>query len=118
MQPTPLRLCWFYVKWHSFRLAETVGLSTAFSDYEGFRWCILRPERSDRSTCIEEVDDARRKEFVVKFRSEGERVAYWNLVKRRLCALHHCEAPPVRTLETMSRCDFPSVTGDMYDNYR
>lgn len=58
------------------------------------------------------------REFVVKFRTDSERVAYWNLVKRRLCARFQCEAPPVRVTDTLSRCDFPCVTGDMYDHYR
>lgn len=55
---------------------------------------------------------------MVKFRTDSERVAYWNLVKRRLCARFQCEAPPVRVTDTLSRCDFPCVTGDMYDHYR
>jgi len=119
MQPTPLRLCWYYVKWHSWRPVEAgLGAHAGLDEYEAYRWKVLRPERSDRSTCIEELDDALRKEFVLKFRTDSERVAYFNLVKRRLCALHRCEAPAVRALETMSRCDFASITGDMYDLFR
>jgi hypothetical protein len=130
MQPTPLQLCWYYVKWHSWHpvpvppggsTGSGAGAASAAGvddNYEAFRWKVLRPERSDRSTCIEETDDARRREFVIKFRSDSERVAYWNLVKRRLCNLYGIDAPQVRTLETMSRCDFPCVIGDMYDHFR
>ena len=96
----------------------------ADESYEAFRWKVLRPDRSDRSTCmLEDPGDGvgaphGGREFVVKFRTDSERVAYWNLVKRRLCARFQCEAPPVRVTDTLSRCDFPCVTGDMYDHYR
>jgi len=126
MQPTSLRLCWYYVKWHSWR--PTARFAASFvsnvdgggniEEYEAFRWKVLRPERSDRSTCIEELDDPRRREYVLKFRTDSERVAYFNLVKRRLCALHHCEAPTSRTLDTLTRCEYPSVTGDQYNLFR
>lgn len=108
MQAAPLHLRWHYVKWHSI---------TA-DNYETFRWSVLRPERSDRSTCIEEVDDAVAREFVLKFRSEGERVAYWNLVKRRLCSMFRVEAPPTRQLERGVRSDWPGCVGEMYDEFR
>jgi len=108
MTPHNLHLCWYYVKWWDIKE----------DNYEHFRWAVLRPERSDRSTCIEEVDDPLTREFILKFRSEGERVAYWNLVKRRLCNLYRIEAPAVRSLETLSRCEFPTVVGDMYDQLR
>lgn len=110
MRPQMLNLRWFYVRhW---------AIST--TDFERFKWTVLRPERSDRATCIEEVDDEEAREFVLKFRTEGERMAYFNLVKRRVCHLYQCEAPPMLELdESLVRCEFSgAVTCDLYDKLR
>lgn len=96
-----LPLQWYQVKW------QCSGSSPA-EDFASFRWNILRPEKSDRSTCIEEkqsdvpVPMDRRASagedfgvfglehscyvYQLRFRQNDERTRYFNLVKQRMIA--------------------------------
>lgn len=76
MAPIRLPMSWYYVHWK--------GLAPPL--YDVLRWDALRPEKLDRDTCREEEVDAADggREYRLRFRRESDRVAYFNLAKRRL----------------------------------
>lgn len=103
MAPIRLPMSWYYVRWKGI----------APQHYDVLRWDVLRPEKLDRDTCREEEVDAADggrecpREYRLRFRRVSDRVAYFNLAKRRLvqdARLQPPDGPPQ---------DFPQFLADV-----
>ena len=123
MAPIVLPMEWHFVHWVQMQPAR----------WEELRWDVLRPERCDRDTCREEelaeelaaaaaeggagaVAGAR--EYRLRFRRASDRVAYFNLAKRRLHQRGYSQEFPQFLGDREGSVAFAVCTANVYEQPR